>query len=314
MKGVFRRLDRVAPTGLPVLVEGPTGTGKELVAQEIHEGSGRHAQPFVALNCGALTEGLIESELFGHVKGAFTGATDDKRGAFEACDGGTLFLDEIGELPLALQPRLLRVLETMTVRRVGATKEIPVDVRIVAATHRDLAAMVEQGCFRQDLFHRLVVLTVRVAPLAHRLDDVVGLARLFCERPLTSRAEAKLLAHGWPGNVRELKNAMLRAEVMTDGPTIDAEDIELFDAQRSDPPVSSLAREVQAAVPEVGLVDAEALRVDPEVQRRHYVRLLRECGNNRAEAARRLGVAKSTFHAQLKRLGIPLKFGPVRTG
>ena len=314
MKSVFRRLERVAPTDLPVLVEGPTGTGKELIAQEIHDGSARHRAPFVALNCGALTEGLIESELFGHVKGAFTGATVDKRGAFEACDGGTLFLDEIGELPLALQPRLLRVLETLTVRRVGAVREVPVDVRIVAATHRDLVALVQQGRFRQDLLHRLVVLTVRVGPLAERPDDVLGLARLFCERPLTRRAEAKLLRHEWPGNVRELKNAMVRAAVMTDGPTIDAEDIELLAPRRSDLPVSSLAPEGRGSVAEVELADGDGLRVDPEVQRRRYIRLLRECRNNRAEAARRLGVPKSTFHAQLRRLGIPLKFGPVRTG
>ena len=313
MKSAFRRIRRVAPTDLPVLVEGPSGTGKELAARAIHDCSDRAEAPFVALNCGALSATLIESELFGHVKGAFTGATADKKGAFEACEGGTLFLDEVGELPLELQPKLLRVLETMTIRRVGDTREAPVNVRVVAATHRDLATMVEQGEFREDLYHRLVVLTVGLRPLCERPEDILGLAQAFAEdRTLTPAAQHRLLDHGWSGNVRELRNTMLRTCVMTDEDVIDAADIELLGRRReTNPPVQSIS--VSPVVSEAPIVadgpdSGEDLRVDPEDQRQRYIRLLRECRNNRAEAARRLGVARSTFHAQLKRLGIPLKF------
>ena len=324
MKLAFDRIDRVAPTDLPVLIQGASGTGKELAAQAIHARSRRVDAPFLALNCGALSATLIESELFGHVKGAFTGATTDKKGAFEACDGGTLFLDEIGELPLCLQPKLLRVLETMTIRRVGDVQEIPVDVRVVAATHRDLPELVRRGEFREDLFHRLVVLTVGLRPLRERPEDILGLAREFADgRELTEAAEARLLAHPWTGNVRELKNTIVRACVLTDANIIDAVDLELFEAPRSplapaqdvgatdtltNSPVRPIADE-SAASSVAALSDSgEDLRVDPEDQRQRYIRLLRECRNNRAEAARRLGVARSTFHAQLKRLGIPLKF------
>ena len=315
MKAAFDRIERVAPTDLPVVIEGPSGTGKELTARAIHDESSRHDKPFVALNCGALSPSLIESELFGYVKGAFTGAMADKKGAFEACEGGTLFLDEIGELPLEMQPKLLRVLETMTVRRVGDVREVPVDVRIVAATHRDLAALVEQGLFREDLYHRLVVLTVRLRPLVDRPLDVLGLARTFAgPKTLTRAAEEKLLGHAWAGNVRELKNTLVRASVMTDGSDIDTANIELVGPRAQTPHPQTPNLPVRSSVEAEQPVDASHsddgadLRVDPESQRQRYIRLLRECRNNRAEAARRLGVARSTFHAQLKRLGIPLKF------
>lgn len=301
MKNAFDRIRRIAPTDLPVMIEGPSGTGKELAARAVHDASPRAAAPFLALNCGALSATIIEAELFGHVKGSFTGAMADKKGAFEACDGGTLFLDEIGELPLELQPKLLRVLETMTIRKVGDVREIPVNVRIVAATHRDLADLVAEGKFREDLYHRLVVLNVLLPALAERPEDIIGLAQEFAPaKRFTEAAHQTLLGHGWSGNVRELKNTIVRACVMTDSDVLDAADIELLGKKRA--PVVAAAQ--------VATVDTDTsdLHVDPESQRERYIQLLRDCKNNRAEAARRLGIARSTFHAQLRRLGIPLKF------
>jgi transcriptional regulator with PAS, ATPase and Fis domain len=224
---VLRTLERAARVRSPVLLRGETGTGKEMAARVVHRGSERRQQPFVALNCGAIPEPLAESELFGHVRGAFTGAHRDRQGAFLRADGGTLLLDEVAELPPLIQAKLLRVLETGRVLPVGAEQELPVDVRIVAATHRDLEAMVAAGELREDLYHRLGVITVRLPPLRERPEDIPALLRHFAGRAtlelgypveLTDAAIAAAMRYEWPGNIRALRNAVLRAGALADGP------------------------------------------------------------------------------------------------
>ena len=227
MREVARMIDAVAYSAATVLVQGESGTGKELVARALHARSPRRAQPFVALNCGALTETLLESELFGHVKGAFTGASRDHKGLFEAADGGTIFLDEIGDIPLSTQVRLLRVLQEGEIKRVGSTDSVKVDVRVIAATHRDLPKLVKAGKFREDLFYRLNVIAIPLPPLRERLDDVPLLAHHFVRRyadrlgkkvrTLAPEAIELLCGYRWPGNVRELENAIERAVVLCRG-------------------------------------------------------------------------------------------------
>jgi two-component system NtrC family response regulator len=230
MERVRQLIARVAPTNSTVLILGETGSGKELVARAVHEQSSRAELPFVAINCGALPETLIESELFGHRKGAFTGADEHRVGLFEVADGGTLFLDEIGELPKAMQAKLLRVLESGEIRRVGDNDSLRVDVRLVCATHRNLEEMVDQGDFREDLMYRINPFEIHVPPLRHRLADIPDLARhlyaRFCqksrrgEEPFNSEALAALQAHSWPGNVRELSNVIEHATIICDAPPI----------------------------------------------------------------------------------------------
>ncbi len=305
MHAVFARTQKLAMVQAAVLVHGPSGAGKELVARALHDMSPRRERPYLPLNCGALHAALIESELFGHEKGAFTGADVQKKGAFEATSGGTLFLDEIGELPLDLQPKLLRVLENGTIRRVGGTAEIPVDVRIVAATHRRLEELVKSGRFREDLFHRLYVLSIEIPPLRERVEDVVPLAYHFLasqislgrgEFKLTRDAELKLMAHAWPGNVRELKNAVLRAVLMCEGTTIDHGDLALSG--------SSFSAHENLAQQLVRQADSE--------ERARVLAILDQTNQNRAEAARVMGLSKSTFHDRLKRLGITGKLEATR--
>ncbi len=227
LRDLLRTLERTARVRSPVLLRGETGTGKEMAARVIHRASERQRQPFVAINCGAIPESLAESELFGHVRGAFTGAHRDRQGAFSRADGGTLLLDEVAELPLMIQAKLLRVLETGRVLPVGAEQEQAVDVRIVAATHRDLEAMIEQGELREDLYHRLGVLCVRLPPLRERREDIPLLLRHFAQRAsrelgypveLTEGALVAASRHAWPGNIRALRNAVFRAGALADGP------------------------------------------------------------------------------------------------
>ncbi|HSQ64073.1 MAG TPA: sigma-54 dependent transcriptional regulator [Polyangiaceae bacterium] len=235
MVEVFRTVAKIADFKTTVLVTGESGVGKELVARAIHARAARKAGPFVAINCGAIPENLLESELFGYKKGAFTDATSDKRGLFEEANGGTLFLDEIGELPLNLQVKLLRVLQEETIRRLGDSKDTHVDVRIVAATHRDLAAEVKAGRFREDLFYRINVLHVAIPPLRERREDIPLLidhfvarnnARLGTQiRGMSAEARKTLLEYGWPGNVRELENTVERAMVLCETDTIQASDL-----------------------------------------------------------------------------------------
>jgi transcriptional regulator with GAF, ATPase, and Fis domain len=223
MLGVLNRIIKVAPTDATVLITGETGTGKELIARSIHRHSRRTENPFVALNCAAIPDGLIESELFGHEKGAFTGAQNRKLGKFETAHRGTLFMDEIGDMPLETQAKLLRALEEQQIERLGGEKAITVDVRIIAATNRDLDEMVKRGAFRQDLFFRLNVFTIRLAPLRARLEDIPLLANHFLDTlggenklQMTPPAHRLLMAHDWPGNVRELRNAVESAAVLTE--------------------------------------------------------------------------------------------------
>ena len=230
MELVYSQISQVAESSATVLITGATGTGKELVAQAIHYASNRSKGPFIHVHCAALPEGLIESELFGHVKGAFTGAMVDRKGRFELADGGTIFLDEIGEVPLAIQAKLLRVIQEREFERVGGTQTIKVDVRIVAATHRDLSAMVEKNLFREDLFYRLNVFPIYVPALVKRKADIILLAEHFVKKyaalssktitSLSNQAVDRLMSYRWPGNVRELENCMERAVLLTDGPIL----------------------------------------------------------------------------------------------
>ena len=297
MRDVFRLIERFADAREPVLVFGESGCGKELVAQALHDRSNRHERPYLALNCGALNSQLIESELFGHMKGAFTGALRDKVGAFEATSGGTLFLDEIGELPLDLQPKLLRVLETSTVRAVGTTKEVPVDTRVIAATHRNLEHMVEQGAFREDLFHRLFVLSLSIPPLSERPDDILVLAEHFLQaqapRPIRLAADAQksLENYEWPGNVRELRNVIVRAILMTDGDTIRASDLQFTK--------DAFARPMRDP--------RRTLRNRDANERERIISTLEAVNGNKTEAARVLRMSKSTFYDRLRRYGISLR-------
>jgi Nif-specific regulatory protein len=235
IRKLLRMVERVAPQDTPVLILGESGTGKELVARALHRQSGRSAKPFVAINCAALTETLLESELFGHEKGSFTGAIAQKKGKLEIAQGGTVFLDEIGELPVTLQAKLLRVLQEREFERVGGTRTLKLDIRLLAATNRDLAAEARRGAFREDLFHRLNVVALSVPPLRDRRDDIPALARYFldlsaarCRRRvagISAEAERYLMNYYWPGNIRELENAIERAVVLGQSDSLLAEDL-----------------------------------------------------------------------------------------
>ncbi|MEL6183524.1 MAG: sigma 54-interacting transcriptional regulator [Myxococcota bacterium] len=281
LRRVFRQVDKYADSPEPVVVLGPSGSGKEGIAAALHSASRRRSRPFVPLNCGALSPALVESELFGHAQGAFTGATTATGGAFAAAEGGTLFLDEIGELPLDLQPKLLRALETGRVRRVGEAAERPVTVRIIAATHRNLRDAAARGDFREDLFHRLSVLTVTVPSLAQRPEDIEALAKEFVRRDgglgPTPAALEVLRQQPWPGNARELRNVMVRAQLEADDAPID---------------VAHLGLSLHAESPR-DLVETD--------EREVLAGALAAAGGNAAEAARRLGVARSTLYDRLRR-------------
>jgi DNA-binding NtrC family response regulator len=297
LKKLLELVDTVAPRDVSVLLTGESGTGKELVARRIHEHSARSSGPFVAVNSAALPESLAESELFGHEKGAFTGAQAQRRGRFEEAEGGTLFLDEIGELPAALQAKLLRALDGRTVRRLGGSVEIPVDVRLVAATNRDLATEATSGNFRQDLYFRLAVVTIHLPPLRERTADIQVLARHLVATlaarhrvavpELTSAALSALESYRWPGNVRELRNVLERAVVVRGGECIRPEDLAL--------PVSVAAgSEVVGGIP-----------LDRDVREREVLfEALRRAGGNREEAARLLEVSVRTLYYRLRRYGI----------
>ena len=288
MQKLFGMLRRMAAHHFPVLVTGESGTGKELAARGIHEHSARAPGPFVPINCGAIPENLFESELFGHERGAFTGASRRADGAFHRADGGTLFLDEVGELPEPAQAKLLRALESGEVRRVGANEATWPDVRIVAATNRDLASEVQRGTFREDLFFRLAVLSVHIPPLREHMGDLEVLATslvraLHPEATLSTEALAELSRHDWPGNVRELRNVLTRAYVLG-GPLIGPETISYHRLERV------------AARPAPMTAD--------EAERAYLLSVLQRNDDNRSAAARELGIARSTLHHKLKRLGL----------
>ena len=305
MREVFKLVETVSYSSATVLIEGESGTGKELVARAIHFRSPRKAKPFVAINCSALTETLLESELFGHVKGAFTGAVGNKKGLFEAADGGTLFLDEIGDMPRATQVRLLRVLQEGEVKPVGSSESVKVDVRIIAATHVDLARAKAEGRFREDLFYRLNVIPLELPPLRDRPEDIPLLAGHFLERyagragkPITGITPAALellTLHAWAGNVRELENAIERAVVLTQNKVLDVEDLppQVRDSGRmvGDVEVSSLAH--------LPYSEAKKLAVRA-FERRYLSALMSKNRDNVSSAARDAGLDRSNFRRLLK--------------
>ena len=304
MQETVRSAQRIAKSKGTVLVTGESGTGKERIAQMIHQESNRASAPFVRVNCAALSENLLESELFGHEKGAFTGAIKSREGRFELADGGTLLLDEIGEISPALQAKLLRVLEEEEFERVGGTATIKVDVRVIATTNRDLAAEVKAGRFREDLYYRLHVLLIHVAPLRERSKDVLPLARHFLthfartqgtnELTLSTAAEQKLLQWTWPGNVRELENVLQRAVVLSQGTTIEPTDI-AFGAATG--PVGVLQGGV-ASIP--AALPALANRPLADIEREAILETLASTGGNKTEAARRMGVSARTLSNKMK--------------
>jgi DNA-binding NtrC family response regulator len=299
LQRVRELIDRVAPADANVLVRGETGTGKELVARRLHSASTRRDGPFVAFNCGAMAEGLAESELFGHEKGSFTGADRRRLGRFELADGGTLFLDEVGELALPLQVKLLRALQERRFERVGGMATVQVDVRIVAATHRDLDQWVREGRFREDLYYRLNVVRIEVPPLRERPEDIPALVELFLGRygvrpegqalTLTPDALAALQAHPWPGNVRQLENALHRACILCAGDAITPEDLDL-------------AGSTPAALPVAPSGDLRAVLA--RVERELIERALREHSGNLTAAGRALGIERNLLRYKLHKHGL----------
>jgi DNA-binding NtrC family response regulator len=300
----FRRLaqlvERVAPSDSTVLITGETGSGKEMVAKLIHARSSRRSRPFVVVECAALQESLLQSELFGHERGAFTGAERAKPGLFEVAHGGTILLDEIGEVSQATQVKLLRVLDTSTFRHVGGTAEIRVDVRVLAATNRDLPALVRQGLFREDLFYRLSTIAVEVPALRQRRGDVALLASHFVAvlndrygvaRRLGELALAVLERHDWPGNVRELQHAIEAAMVVCDGEEIQPR--HLPRALGAGPPPAPVTEATQAPMPTLD-----------EVEREHVARALRAAGGHRGNAAKMLGVSERNLYRKLREYGL----------
>jgi transcriptional regulator with PAS, ATPase and Fis domain len=303
MRRLYAVLERVAATDATVLVEGETGTGKDVLARSLHAASSRASGPFVAVDCGAIPENLIESELFGHVRGAFTGATSDRRGVFEEADGGTLFLDEIGEMPLALQPKLLRAIESRTVRRVGSSSSRAVDVRIVAATNRPLARCVNDGSFREDLYYRLAVVSLALPPLRTRRDDIPLLALHFhrafagADAPdLPPDFVARLVGRSWPGNVRELRNFLERS--------VSLGLVEARPARPSRTPAGAGLPALDGMVA-LALPLKEARQAWVESFESVYVRdILRRSGGNVTRAAERAGVSRRFLQRMIARLGI----------
>jgi two-component system response regulator HydG len=299
MQRVFEIMRQAAPTSATVLILGESGTGKELIAKTIHQNSPRRNQPFVALNCAALSEGILESELFGHEKGAFTGAIQQRKGRFEYAHRGTLMLDEVGDMPLATQIKLLRVLEEREIMRVGSNVPIKVDVRLIAATNQDLEQLVRDGRFRQDLYFRLKVVTIHVPPLRERLGDIPLLVERFVEE--FSRVHGKLVqgislearrvlnAYAWPGNVRELKNAIEHMVVISKGPILEADDIPDY---------------IRGAKPEPRAVEGLAGLSLEDVERELIRHTLAFTQGNREQAAKMLGIGERTLYRKINKYGL----------
>ena len=297
LRRVWNAVQMVAPTDSAVLIQGETGTGKELIARAVHDQSLRSRAPFVKVNCAALPAGLLESELFGHERGAFTGALAQTTGRFHLADRGTLFLDEIGDLPLELQPKLLRVLQEQEFERLGSSRTIRVDVRVVAATNQDLAQMVQDKRFRADLYYRLNVFPIAIPPLRERSEDIPLLVRHFVDKfarrmnkevsHIPSEVMEVLQLHDWPGNVRELQNFLERALIMCSGPHLHLPPGELKQMVKSDTPA--------------------AIRTLADAERHHILHVLQQAGwvvGGREGAAARLGVARTTLLYRMRKLGI----------
>ncbi len=307
---VRQMIARVAPTNATVLITGETGTGKELVARAIHKSSPRAERPFVAVNCAAFTETLLESELFGHEKGAFTGADRMRQGLFEAAHEGTLFLDEAGEMSQSTQAKLLRVLAEGKILRVGSTKPRDVDVRVVVATHRNLEERVKEGAFRQDLYYRMAVVPIHLAPLRERTDDIPGLCELFCRqasrdlkvpvRPIRPEAIAKLKSYDFPGNIRELRNLIERALILSAGSEIGPEDFPTGRRSSQAPASDAIYSQWIDSLPE-SLSMRELLE---DIEKRLIMRALSSSGAVQAEAARRLQLSRSDLAYKLTKFDI----------
>jgi transcriptional regulator with GAF, ATPase, and Fis domain len=302
MMEVFRKLQKVAATDISVLITGETGTGKELIARELHRRSGREAGPFVTINCGAIPESLIESELFGHVKGAFTGAIANRPGKFQSADKGTLFLDEIGELPLNLQVKLLRALQERIVYRVGDSRPEKVDIRVVAATNRNLEEEVRAGRFREDLFYRLNVVNLWLPPLRDRGDDVLIIAKVLITkyadelgssvRGFAPAALASIKKYSWPGNIRQLENRIKKALVLCDRSALGPEDLDL--GEGAEQPILPLEKAKE------------------DFQRRYVLEALERNNGNRTQTARDLGVDPRTIFRYLEKEQNPMPSGSGR--
>jgi two-component system NtrC family response regulator/two-component system response regulator HydG len=294
MRRVLEEVGSVAPTDATVLLRGESGTGKELIARAIHKLSRRHESIFVAVNCAALTETLLESELFGHEKGAFTGAISQKKGRVEIADGGTLFLDEVGDMSPAMQAKLLRALQEQAFERVGGTRTIKVDVRIIAATNRDLEGAIKEGKFREDLYYRLNVMSIRIPPLRERSECIIPLSEFFLDkfsrslgrgvRKLSPEVVVLLLKHTWPGNVRELENAIERGTIVAKGDVVRAEDLPLSLQDKDTKPL-------QVDFPVVPL---------REMERRLIIKALDVAGGNRTRTAEILGISLRALQYKLK--------------
>ncbi len=303
MREVAKLIGRAAAGDATVLITGETGTGKEMVARTLHESSARSAGPFVAVNCAAIPRDLLESELFGHLKGAFTGAIGSRIGAFQQADRGTLFLDEIGDMSIEMQSKLLRAIEERAVTPVGGNRAEPLDLRFVAATHRDLLALIAEGKFREDLYYRLNVIPIHVPPLRARSADIRALADYFLARAggvagaktLSESAAGRLLDHPWPGNVRELRNAMERLATLVRAPVIEAHDLVFLAAEPS-----------HAAAPafDMTLLDGDLNVATESLERAMIHRALEACAGNRTEAARHLGIHRQLLYKKLRQFGI----------
>ena len=304
--------EKAAPTDLPVLIRGESGTGKELLAKVVHTNGRRSQGPFVSVNCGAIPENLVESELFGHVKGAFTGAASDRKGKFESAHHGTIFLDEIGELPLSGQVKLLRVLQSQEIQRVGSDRPIQIDARIVAATNRDLAAMVRAGQFREDLYYRLSVIEVVVPPLRERRDEIPLLIDFFCDAAaerlgrapleLSPRLRQFLLDYAFPGNIRELHNLIFRMSCLADAT---ADLAHLPDALRAPPP--TISPPPDAPIDSLASLSEAKKAASDAAEKRFLERGLREVNGRVVELARREGINRSHLQALMKKHGLSAK-------
>ncbi len=319
MQRLYQQIRKIAPTPVTVLIHGESGTGKELAARAIHDHSSRASAPMVSVNCAAIPESLIESELFGHERGAFTGAVAARQGLVEAAEGGTLFLDEIGELPLEAQARLLRVIQEREIRRVGTVHSRKVDIRLVAATHRDLRGLVESGRFREDLYYRLQVIELVIPPLRERGDDILMIAHYLLEKyaremsveapKLSDDAQRRILSYRWPGNVRELENAMQRALILTESDRpIDVDLLDLPDepSRRSLDSTKGQPEQLPDGLPSAGPADNDDASLED-----YFVQFVLEHEEqmNETELAQKLGISRKNLWERRQRLGIPRRKG-----
>jgi len=312
MRKLYAIIDRIKDTDVPVLITGESGTGKEMVARAVHASGMRAKRSFLGVNCGAIPGNLLESELFGHIKGTFTGADRDRKGLFREAAGGTILLDEIGEMPLKMQTGLLRTLQEGTVRPIGSAIEEPVDVRVIAATNRELEAMVQAGAFREDLYYRLHVVELKVPSLRERAEDVPPLvdhfvslfaARYRRDRKTVAReAMRRLCAYDWPGNVRQLEHVLLNAWLMSEGDEITVEDLQLPDVGR---PTGAVSETVVRSVPPPSGPHRPRNKAEfKDSERDRILNALSSCNWNRVQAAKMIGIPRRTFYRRLKEYGI----------